>query len=99
VFTKEWTAEHEGHRIVVHNSWGPAPGDQGFTSEAKLYVDGAMVDFTTESIALGDSPAMRGRLTLQDGSFKEVEVYCKSGLLTVMAKICIDGVQIAGDDF
>ncbi len=99
MFAKEWTAEYQGNRIVVHHSWGPAASFKAFSGEAKLYINGSKVDSYTDMIALGNRPAMRGSLKLGDGSFKEVEVFMKSGMLSVKAKICIDGGKVGGDDF
>jgi len=42
---------------------------------------------------------MRGQIILEDGSPKEVEVYMKSGLMSVKTKICVDGAKIGGDEF
>ena len=99
MFTKEWAADYQGNRIVVHHSWGPAASFKVFTAEAKLYINGAKVDSYGDLVALGKTPAMRGSIKLGDGSFKEVEVFIKSGMLSIKAKICIDGVSIAGDNF
>lgn len=99
MFAKEWTADYQGNRIVVSHSWGPTASFKTFSGEAKLYINGAKVDSYTDLIALGKRPAMRGRINLGNGSSKEVEVFVKSGMLSVKAKICIDGSRIAGDDF
>ena len=99
MFTKEWTAEYQGNRIVVHNSWGPTTSLEAFSAEARLYINGSKVDSCTDLVALGDRPMLRGSLNFSDGSFKEVEVFMKSELLSVKAKICVDGVRIGGDDF
>lgn len=99
MFTKEWVVEYQGNKIVVRNSWGPTLSLKSFTGEAKLYINGAKVDTCTDLFNFPNRPAMRGNVKLDDSSFKEVEIFMKSGLLTVKAKICVDGIKIGGDDF
>ena len=93
MFTKEWEADFKGHRIVATNSWGRF----GFSTSAKLYIDGECVDTNTDSFALSAKRSLlRGRLVL-DGRNHVVEVFAKSGLLRILAKICVDGQMVAGN--
>ena len=82
--SQEWTATYEGNSIRVTNWWTWA--GQG---EAKLYLNGDCVDTNTGS-------SLRGVFRDDAGVDHVVEVLF-GGLVTVKAKISIDGVKIGGD--
>jgi len=93
MFTKEWKAEYKGHRIVVSNNWGDLMSKDG---GAKLYIDGDCVDRNNNSVVTGKTPILRGKITNNE-KIHIVEVYMKSGLFKVKAKITIDDIKVAGD--
>ena len=64
----------------------------------KLYVDGECRDTNNDMFVSSHSPALRARVTPANGQPFMVEVYVKA-LVTVKAKICVDGKQIGGDVF
>jgi hypothetical protein len=89
VSPKEWTATHDGHEILVRNSW-----NRGI----KLYIDGDCRVEMSEKIALSRTkPVLSYPMVSGDTSFL-VEVFCFA-LFTVKAKIVVDGQQIGGDEF
>jgi hypothetical protein len=89
IFPKEWTATYAGHAIRVRNSW-----NRGM----KLYVDGVCQAATGRLFALSRSkPVLRYSVKAEHSSFL-VEVFCYA-LLTVKAKIVVDGQRIGGDAF
>lgn len=93
MFTKEWEANFKGHQIVATNSWG----NFGVGTSAKLYIDGECVDTNTDSFAFSAKrPLLRGCL-VNDGRHHVVEVFAKSGLFRIPARICIDGQTVAGN--
>ena len=89
LFPKEWTASHAGHEIRVRNSW-----NRGM----KLYVDGVCQAATGRLFALSRSKPVLSHQVVADGSSFLIEVFCYA-LLTVKARIAVDGQQIAGDRF
>jgi hypothetical protein len=92
MFTKEVKTEFHGHQIVVRTSWGSA----GFATEAKLYIDGNVVDRNSESVVLSKrNPVLRGSLKLK-GKVHVIEVYDQF-IFRLRMKICIDGDKVAGD--
>jgi hypothetical protein len=71
---------------------------QGLSGENRLYIDGKVADTNSETLAVSDSPIMRGQIV--DGAkVHVVEVYARSGLFRVKLRIHIDGKKVAGDDF
>jgi hypothetical protein len=86
---KEWIAMHNGCKIRVTNAW---------TGGAKLYVDGDCRDESQSLFASSSSPTLSARVTLASGESFLVEVYTKA-LVTVKAKICVNGTQVGGDVF
>jgi hypothetical protein len=89
LFPKEWVATYGGHEIRVRNSW-----NRGM----RLYVDGVCRARTDEMIAISRSrPILSHQVVTESESFL-IEVFCFA-LLTVKAKIVVDGQQIAGDKF
>ena len=84
---KEWIAEVQGHSIRVSNSW---------TGGAKLYIDGECRDTSNRMFTGSNSPALSARLEQAKPNSPLIEVFVKA-MLTVKAKICVDGRQIAGD--
>ncbi len=89
LFPKEWTATHSGHEIRVHNSWSHG---------MKLYVDGDCRAVTSRMLALSPSEPVLSYQVIAEGASFLIEVFCYA-LLTVKAKIVVDGQQIAGDSF
>ncbi|QNA90671.1 hypothetical protein G4G28_23075 [Massilia sp. Dwa41.01b] len=89
-FTKEWVAVHEGHEIIVRNSW---------TGGARLFVDGVQVAENREFLALDKRRVMMSaQVPRKDGSAFLVEIHAYA-LLTVSVKIVVDGKQIGGEVF
>lgn len=86
---KEWIANYNGCQIRVTNSWFGA---------AKLYTDGDCRDTNSDMFVPSHSPALRARVTPANGQPFMVEVYVKA-VVTVKARICVDGKQIGGDVF
>lgn len=85
---KEWVAEFEGHSIRVTNTW---------LGGAKLYVDGECRDTNRGAFAISATrPLLSARLDTNNVNSGLVEVFFKA-LLTVKAKICVNGKQVAGD--
>ena len=85
--TNEWTASYEGHQIKVTNWWhGSGKG------LAKLYVDGICVDSTSEM----SNASLRGTIQDRTGTVHVLAVEF-GGILTVKAKILVDGIKIGGD--
>lgn len=93
--SKEWKADYNGHSIVVYNSNDPLRQK----GEAKLYIDGECVDTSFDLIVKDDFPALRGTIQSFNGSEHRVEVYAKSTLFSVKAKIFVDSKQVGGDSF
>lgn len=90
LFPKEWFATHEGHQIRVRNSW-----NRGL----KLYVDDVLWGENNDKIAIDKhTPFLRVEVRPDEGNPFLVEVFVVA-LLTVKAKIAINGVQVAGDTF
>jgi hypothetical protein len=87
--SKEWIANHNGCQIRVANGWLGA---------AKLYIDGDCRDTNNDMFVSSRSAALRARVTPATGQPFMVEVYVKA-LVTVKAKICVDGKQVGGDVF
>jgi hypothetical protein len=89
MFIKQWVTEFQGHSIRVTNSW---------FGGAKLYIDGECRDVNTDTFAVSvDAPVLRARIDPNNMSSSLVEVFCKA-IITVKAKIHIDGKKVAGDD-
>ena len=59
---------------------------------------GKVADTNSETLAVSDSPIMRGQIVDGD-KVHVVEVYARSGLFRVKLRIHIDGKKVAGDDF
>lgn len=96
---KEWLAEFRGHRISVENAWGlgmklygpvPLPA---FPSSIKLYIDGECVDTTSDAWGSKRRPLLRGRIVDRDQVFV-VEAYLWSGLMSVKARITVNGQEL-----
>jgi len=68
------------------------------SGENRLYIDGKVADTNSETLAVSDSPIMRGQIVDGD-KVHVVEVYARSGLFRVKLRIHIDGKKVAGDDF
>lgn len=75
--------------IKVENTW---------LSGARLFVNGSAVARTDDYFALNKSKPMMTAKVVIDGAEKLVEVFCFA-LFTVKIKICVDGIQLAGDRF
>jgi hypothetical protein len=86
---KEWIALHNGCQIRVTNTW---------LGSAKLYIDGDCRDTNSDMFVSPRSAALSARVAPANGEPFLVEVYVKA-LVTVRAKICVDGKQIGGDAF
>ena len=89
LFPKEWRGTHGRHEILVRNSWSHG---------LKLFVDGECRAETNKLFAVSRSkPILTYQMVSCEESFL-IEVFCYA-LLTVKAKIVVDGQQIAGDRF
>ncbi len=86
---KTWIAEVENIPIRVENSW---------TGGAKLYVNGECRDTSKRMVADPKQPTLSARLRANDRDSPLIEVFMKA-VLTVRAKICVNGRQVAGDAF
>ena len=84
---KEWIAEFQDHSIRVTNSW---------SGGAKLYIDGECRDTNSKMFASPSTPALSARLEQGKSDSPLVEIFVKA-VVTVKARICVDGKQIAGD--
>lgn len=90
LFPKEWVATHEGHQIRVRNSW-----NCGF----KLFVDDQVVFENTDLFAVEKlTPFARARFVPDTGEPFVIEVFVYA-MLTVKAKIAVNGQVIGGDVF
>jgi hypothetical protein len=82
---KEWLVEFQNHKIRVTNSWFRG---------AKLYIDGALRAENKSLIANPGQPTFNAQLA--DADSPMIEVYFQA-VMTVKAKIVIDGKKVAGD--
>jgi hypothetical protein len=98
LFVTECKAEFSGHQVAARNSWGPTFSFKGLSGENRLYIDGKVADTNSETLAVSDSPIMRGQIVEGD-KVHVVEVYARSGLFRVKLRIHIDGKKVAGEDF
>ncbi len=64
----------------------------------KLYVDGDCRAATNSMLALSPSEPVLSYQVAAEGASFLIEVFCYA-LLTIKAKIVVDGQQIAGDSF
>ena len=91
---KEVRANFLGHTIVVRNiSWPAAAA----TTEARLSIDGQVVDSSTAPLTFKDIAVLSGSIT-EEGRIHVIEVYAKMRL-KLKIKICADGKFIGGDNF
>ncbi len=96
MFVTEVKAEFRGSQIAARNSWGPAISLKGFVTEARLYVDGEVVDTNSDAFSWSSNvPVLRGRLK-KGNKVHVIEVFARA-ILRIKLKICIDGEKIAGD--
>jgi hypothetical protein len=86
---KEWIAQIQGRQIRVTNSW---------LRGAKLYIDGEQRAANTNLFANPTRPSLSSNLVQGDNTTPLVEIFFNA-IVTVKAKICVDGTQIAGDSF
>ncbi len=82
---KEWSVDWGSHQIRVTNSWFRG---------AALYVDGVLRATNRSLIANPGQPTFT--TPLADGKDSLVEVYFEA-VITVKAKIIINGKKVAGD--
>lgn len=104
---KEWSTTYLNHKIVVRNSWelkkwkfdvSSLSFDVDVSSIAKLYIDGEKKDESNQNDVSPDIPHLSGKF--REGNMDHiVEIYIKTGFFKVMAKIYVDGKEIAGDAF
>ena len=85
----EWVAHYNGHKIRVTNA---------LLGGAKLYIDGDCRDTNTQLFVSPSRPVLSARVEPKGGDPFVVEVFVKA-VLTIKAKICVNGNQIAGDVF
>ncbi len=96
MFIKEVTTEFHGHQIAARNAWGSALSFKAFASEAKLYIDGSVVDTHSEAFSISTTvPVLRGSLKIKS-KIHVVEVYARF-VIRLKMKICIDAQKVAGD--
>ena len=86
---KTFTAQFEGHEILVVNTW--------FNGIA-LYIDGEEKDKNDGMISVkGTEPLLKASMEV-NGKEKLIEVYVRA-ILFVRVKICADGEFIGGNNF
>lgn len=78
-----------GTEIKVVNTW---------FSGAKLLVNQEVVAENNDYLALSKSKPLMTAKVLIEGSEKFVEVFAFA-VFTVKIKICVDGIQVAGNSF
>ncbi len=86
---KRVTAQIGSTEIKFENTWFHG---------AKLFVNGQEVATNNKYFALSKSHPVISVRTLIDGTEKLIEVFAFA-IFTVKLKICLDGKQIAGDQF
>ena len=96
MFSKEWKGDYQGHQVVVTNNWGVNATLEPESGGAKLYIDGECVDQYNGTFVTSSVPSLRGRIVVEDKPHI-VEVYMKSGLVKVQAKVVINGERQFGD--
>lgn len=90
LYPKEWHATHEGHQIRVRNSW-----NRGI----KLFVDDVLWAEDARLVVLDKhTPVLRAEVQPESGKPFVVEVFAYA-IMSVKAKIAVNGVQVAGDSF
>ncbi|MEA2895719.1 MAG: hypothetical protein QOJ84_1334 [Bradyrhizobium sp.] len=95
---KEVRASFLGHAIFVRNSSWPAADIKNLlASEAKLYIDGKMVDSSKDFFVFKDMASLSGSI-VEGGKAHLIEVYAKQRL-KLRIKICANGNFIGGDEF
>ena len=82
---KEWLVEFQDHKVRVTNSWFRG---------AKLYIDGAL---RAENKSLIANPGQPTFSALLAGAHSPVVEVFFQAVMTVKAKIVIDGKKVAGD--
>jgi hypothetical protein len=82
---KEWLVEFQNHQIRVTNSWFRG---------AKLFVDGVLRAENKSLIANPGRPLLSA--SLADADSPIIEVFFQA-VMTVKAKIVIDGNKVAGE--
>jgi hypothetical protein len=82
-------AQVKGIETKVVNTW---------FSGAKLLVNQEVVAENNDYFALSKSKPVMTAKVLIDGSEKFVEVFAFA-IFTVKIKICVDGIQVAGNSF
>jgi len=83
------TAQVDGTEVRLENTW---------TKGARLYVGDKQVAENLDHFALDKKrPLMSVRVEVA-GRERLVEVFCYA-IFFVKLKICVDGVQVAGDQF
>jgi hypothetical protein len=96
MFVKEIKAEFHGHQIAVRNVWGFGLSLKAYYTEARLYINGKVVDTNSDSFLINSRAAiLRGSIETKD-RIHVVEIYARS-LVRTRIKICVDGERIAGD--
>lgn len=90
LYPKEWHATHEGHQIRVRNSW-----NRGI----KLFVDDVLWAENGKMMVLDKhTPVLRAEVQPEAGKPFVVEVFAHA-VMSVKAKIAVNGAVIAGDTF
>ena len=88
---KEWRCQYKDHTIRVVNTW---------FGGAKLYIDGDCKDINKDFLVVSSkAPVLSASLPDTGGDKPDiVEVYMVA-LVTIKAKICVNGKQVSGDVF
>jgi len=86
---KTVVARVEDIEIRVENTW---------SGGARLFVNQEIVSSNNDSFALSRSKPFMTARALINGTEKLIEVFIYA-IFTVKIKICVDGNQVAGDDF
>lgn len=96
MYLKEVSAEFEGHRIEATNSWGFERPAYEFKSEARLFIDGRLVDTNSALTSVSKKAPLLTGIVVIGTSTHQVEVFIRA-IFRVRMKICVDGRKIAGD--
>lgn len=98
MLVKEVKTKFNGHHIAVRNAARIAFSLPFMKTEAKLYIDGKVVDTNDELFSRGKAAVLRGGFQA-NGHNHVVEIYARSSLFRTPIKICVDGKRVSGNRF
>lgn len=82
---KEWKIQRSGSTIRIVNSW---------LGGCKLYVDGDLKDHDKSMVTTSKYPLLSGSFVNSNGEREVVEVFAKSGVLSVEFVVTSNGEEI-----